>query len=195
MIAILAFLAPGIACGPSLQFAPPFILAEEPPGLQRLPISAAIVRPAGLIHARHRDTEDFGHTLGQALMAGLRDATKVMAARVAVVDAKDRANADLIIIPSNFYYEVDKGDQVMFSMDVTLIRAKDGKESGMLVEGSSGPGKRHIETWHRTGRKLHVMGAYLKNDRLGQALNNALFDLVFNYAKKLDRRLPGFLDQ
>ena len=126
-----------------------------------------IVRPAGLIKARRNDVEDFGRRLGDTMIQGLRDATKIMVDQVVVVDNKDLAGGDLIVIPSNFYYEVNKHGGVMLSLDITLLRTKDGKESGMLVEGSAGPGKRSTEVWHRKGQQLYVMGAYLKNDRFG----------------------------
>jgi hypothetical protein len=194
MLVAIASFALTAGCGSAIQFASPFILAEEPPGLVRLPMKVAIVRPVGIIKARRQAGEDFRRALGDAMIEGLADATKVMVQRVVIVDAKDAVDCDLHVIPANLYYEVDKQGGVTLSMDVTLIRTKDAKESGMLVEGVAGSGKRHIEAWHRTGHTLNVMGAYLKNDRFGQALNNALFDLVFNYAKKLDRRMPGLIE-
>ena len=180
------------SCGPGLRVAPPFLLVESQGAPPPADLSAAVVRPASLVVPGGRLGPEIAGELDKAIIRGLADAARVLVRDVKVVDRVPRSGFDFAVIPANFYRDFDRNRVMTLSMDITLVRLRDGKESGLLVEGVSGPGPRPAVTWERGGGSLHLTGAYLKkNDAYGQALNNALFRLVFDFAKKLDRRIDA----
>jgi len=181
------------SCGPGIRIAPPFLLVESQGAPLPADLSAAVVRPASLVVPGGRIDPETAGELDKAIVQGLADAARVLVKKVEVVDRVPDRGYDFVVIPANFYRDFDRNRMMTLSMDITLVRLRDGKESGLLIEGVSGPGTRPALAWERGSGRHHLTGAYLKkNDAYGQALNNALFHLVFDFAKKLDRRLDDF---
>lgn len=186
LIGVLAALLS--ACAPPLHFGQAFHVAQQPEAQKKAPLSVAIVRRPHFAKFPGMNAE-LNSAVDKALFDGLREATSAMVRDVAVLDEMPAAGFDAVVQVSDFYKEVDPGPSVTLSMDVTILRLSDGHKIGMLVEGIGRPGPRPIATWMRDDGEYGVMGSTLRNPREGQAINNALFALIFDFAQKFDRRL------
>ncbi|MCL4233463.1 MAG: hypothetical protein KJ042_02975 [Deltaproteobacteria bacterium] len=167
-----------------------FTVAAESDRPNPWPMRVAIVRPQTLTANWRTDDITLNKRLTDAIVRGLATATRIVAREVAITDRADAAGYDAIVTVSNIRGEWDKG-HVTFSMDVTLRRANDGKEWGLLVEGSGGAGVRPVETWERDGARIGLVGVVPDNPPFGRALHHAMFELCRDYAKKIDRRPPS----
>ncbi|MCZ7583871.1 MAG: hypothetical protein M5R36_11330 [Deltaproteobacteria bacterium] len=182
-VVVLLLLA-AAACARPVQVAPPYKLVEAHPPEPPLDVAVAIVRPASLVEPGRDFDNELAARLDSALLQGFVDATRSIAARAVLVDRAPASGFDYVVLPSNFYYSRGGGMLVSMSMDVHVRRTADGREFALLIEGESGPGPRPVVAWENGGRTLHLTGAYLHNEAYGQALNNALFHLTWDYAKK-----------
>jgi hypothetical protein len=189
LMASLLFLA--IACTSAIRIAPPLQIDGTPDEQKKDPLSAAVVREAFVIGIKSETEPALASKVRDALIQGLADATKIIVARADIVEKKPDSGYDFAVIPANFYYSVEPSGDIVMSMDVSVVRLKDGKVFGMLIEGSGQPGPRPIMNWKGREKTVNISGTFLANGSYGRALNNALFYLTLDYLNKLDRRMES----
>lgn len=178
------------ACAELIHVENAFTVAAESDRPNPWPLRVAIVRPTVLTANWRTDDTTLNKRLTDAIVRGLATATRLVAREVAITDRADVPGFDAVVTVANIRGDWDKG-QVTFSMDVTLRRARDGKEWGLLAEGSGGAGVRPVETWNRDGARIGLVGVVPDNPPFGRALHHAMFELCRDYAKKIDRRLQS----
>ncbi len=206
IFAIVTILLGGAACGRMFFIADhPFVLAEEPPGMPRLPLRVAILRTPAMrkIPTKIGQDELYGERLAIALMQGLRDAGSLVVKEIWVAETMPQTDVDLICLPTNPYFDAQwderKHLRVTMTLEVTVIESRTGAQRGLLLQAEGTPGRRpalpvHIsdpdtsETWN-----AGVTGAWVQSSRFDQAVNNALFYLSLDFAEKLQKRGAQYL--
>jgi hypothetical protein len=188
-LAILAVLIFALGCSAPLRLAAPFPVKDIPQGWNRAPATVFIILDRDLVKPSGELDQESAKQLNSALFEGVRQASALLFENVRIVERKPEGGCDFLIQPANLFLEIEGGASVGMSMDVTVVRVRDSKEIGMLVEGAGHPGPRPTAFLEKEAGKLQVSGPVLKNGPLGQGLNNALFNLTFDFLKKLDRRM------
>ncbi len=178
------------ACAELIHVENAFTVAAESDRPNPWPLRVALVRPQVLTANWRTDDTTLNKRLTDAIVRGLATATRLVAREVVLVEGADAPGFDAVVSVANIRGDWDKG-HVTFSMDVTLRRAGDGKEWGLLAEGSGGAGVRPVETWDRDGARIGLVGVVPDNPPFGRALHHAMFELCRDYAKKIDRRLAA----
>ncbi|MCC6158505.1 MAG: hypothetical protein IT350_10670 [Deltaproteobacteria bacterium] len=187
MVLAVVFVA---GCAELIHVENSFTVAAESGRSEPWPLRVAIVRPQTLTANWRTDDTTLNKRLTDAITRGLATATRIVARDVAITDRADAPGFDAVVTVANVRGDWDKG-HVTFSMDVTLRRARDGKEWGLLAEGSGGAGVRPVETWERDGARIGLVGVVPDNPPFGRALHHAMFELCRDYVRKIDRRLQS----
>ncbi|MBZ0273100.1 hypothetical protein K8I61_13765 [bacterium] len=157
----------------------------------RANLTVAVVRDPNLVASSKNVPANFAAAIGDAIARGVADAAGLVVRTASVVDRAPAGGYDLVVTPSNALIEMET-TQSTISVDVTIRRARDGREFGILIEGIGRVGPRETATVEPLGGKVHIAGSYLKNPPAGQALNNALFAVTRDFLHKFERRLPSF---
>jgi len=195
-----------LACAPTFTVAEhPFVLAEAPSGLPRLPLRVVLLRTPAMqrIPTEYGRDEHFGERLANAAMQGLRDAAALVVTDVAIADQIPAGNIDLLCLPTNPYFEATWDEHqklhVTITLEITVIEPRTGAQRGLLLQGEGAPGRRPAvpiqlssndsgEAWN-----VGVTGARVHGSRFDEAVNNALFYLSLDFAQKLQKRGAQYL--
>jgi len=202
---ILVFAALGFAsitgCAKSYVIADqPFLVAEAPADLPKMPLRVAIVRTPAMKRVAVGFDEDgeYGSRLAAAMLNGMQTAATLSIRQVDLVEQTPTGGYDIICLPANPYFDVRRSRrnmvEVTLTLEVTIVETATGKQKGMLLEAEGVPGKRpaipiQIQTRRGVERtQAGVTGALIYSSRLDQAVNNALFYLSLDFGEKLQKR-------
>jgi hypothetical protein len=185
-----------------LMVAPqPFVVADAPADLRRLPLRVAIVRTPALnaLPAELEDDDAFGKKLTAALLRGMQAAASLTVQTVDITDDPPAGAYDLVVFPTNPYFEIEPDRErhwvVTMTLEVIVRDAATGQERALLIEATGPSGKRPVVTLQMPGtngapaRTVGVMGAPIQAGRFTQAINNALFYLSLDFAEKFHKRV------
>lgn len=183
----------------------PFVLAEVPANLPRIPVSVALVKSDAMerFDLDISSDDEFGSRVAAAAMQGLYDAASLIVSEVRLVDSAAVEPADITCIPTNPYISIRRDRQrrvaVSITLEVTVIEKGTGTQRGLLLSAEGSAGKRPAvpirvcppgcdQEWQIgvTGALLYY-GTYFE-----QAVNNALFFLSLDFAEKLQKRAANY---